>query len=361
MHGRHQPLLGRRLGILTFHRCINYGSYWQARCLVDGLRALGADAVLLDHECAAAARAEIRCAFRPTLPQPTPRSDFAAYGRKTRKFLEAFAQLPLSAAFPLHRPEKLEEYDAIIVGSDEVWNLRHPWYGGCATFYGTGLRGRVISYAASFGNQDAADGLPPYWADQLRGFASLSVRDENSRSMVRSALDVDPALVLDPCLQFPPQFAGEERVGEGVVAVYGHNFPSWLSDHVRAWAMESGRRIVSIGYRNDWADEQRLAFGPHEFARFMASADAVVTSFFHGCVFAILNQKPFVTVPSSYRANKVYDLMRRLGLERRLARQGSGAGLYASLLTDPLDDRVNDRLSRLRQHSADYLLHALVP
>ena len=108
MHGRHQPLLGRRLGILTFHRCINYGSYWQARCLVDGLRALGADAVLLDHECAAAARAEIRCAFRPTLPQPTPRSDFAAYGRKTRKFLEAFAQLPLSAAFPLHRPEKLE-------------------------------------------------------------------------------------------------------------------------------------------------------------------------------------------------------------------------------------------------------------
>ena len=25
-------------GVLTFHRCINYGSYWQARCLMEGLR-----------------------------------------------------------------------------------------------------------------------------------------------------------------------------------------------------------------------------------------------------------------------------------------------------------------------------------
>lgn len=360
MHGKPQPLQGRRLGILTFHRCINYGSYWQARCLVDGLRALGADAVLLDHECPDVAKAEIRCAFRPTLPQPTPRSDFAAYGRKTRKFLEAFAQLPLSPAFPLHHPERLEEYDAIIVGSDEVWNLCHPWYGGCATFYGSGLRGRVISYAASFGNQDAVDGLPPYWADQLRGFASLSVRDENSRSLVHSALNIDPALVLDPCLQFPPRFLNEgER--EGVVAVYGHNFPGWLSDQVQSWAGKSGRRIVSVGYRNDWADEQRLSAGPQEFARLMANADAVVTSFFHGCVFAILNRKPFVTVPSSYRANKVHDLMRRLGLEQQLVAQGSHTRLYASLLGEPLDDQLGERLLELRQHSAEYLLRALVP
>ena len=25
------------IGVLTFHRCINYGSYWQARCLAEGL------------------------------------------------------------------------------------------------------------------------------------------------------------------------------------------------------------------------------------------------------------------------------------------------------------------------------------
>ena len=39
----------RKIGVLTFHRCINYGSYWQARCLVEGLRDRGFEAELLNH------------------------------------------------------------------------------------------------------------------------------------------------------------------------------------------------------------------------------------------------------------------------------------------------------------------------
>ena len=58
-----------KIGVLTFHRCINYGSYWQARCLVEGLRARGLDAVLLDHDSPRANRAEWRCAFQPMLSQ----------------------------------------------------------------------------------------------------------------------------------------------------------------------------------------------------------------------------------------------------------------------------------------------------
>ena len=33
-----------KVGVLTFHRSINYGSYWQARCLVEGLAKRGLDA-----------------------------------------------------------------------------------------------------------------------------------------------------------------------------------------------------------------------------------------------------------------------------------------------------------------------------
>ena len=55
--------MGKKIGVLTFHRCINYGSYWQARCLVEGLRARGHDAVLLDHDSPQVNRAEWRCAL----------------------------------------------------------------------------------------------------------------------------------------------------------------------------------------------------------------------------------------------------------------------------------------------------------
>jgi hypothetical protein len=360
MHGRRQYLQGRRLGVLTFHRCINYGSYWQARCLVEGLAGMGAEAVLLDHRSAVVTSAELRCAFRPILPAVTPRSDFPAYAQKVRKFLEAFDRLPLSRAFALERPEEVEEFDAIVIGSDEVWNLCHPWYGGCSTFYGEGLRAPLVAYAASFGNQDAACGLSSYWAERLRNFSSLSVRDENSRSILRAALDIDPEMVLDPCLQFPPLCAWQDlEVKRGYIALYGHNFPAWLSDSIRAYARRNGKRVLSIGYRNDWADEQYLAAGPEEFAALIARADGVVTSFFHGCVFAILNQRPFVTVPSAYRVNKVHDLMLRLGTQRHIAKPETDAGGYASLLSEPLDPAVGERVAQLRRLSTDFLHNAL--
>src|SRR3546814_6485153 len=86
----------RKIGVLTFHRCINYGSYWQARCLVEGLRQRGHDAVLLDHDSPLVNRAEWRCALRPLLPTPTPKTDYPLYASKTRQFLKAFTSLPRS-------------------------------------------------------------------------------------------------------------------------------------------------------------------------------------------------------------------------------------------------------------------------
>ncbi|EQB00022.1 polysaccharide pyruvyl transferase family protein [Sphingobium baderi] len=363
MHGTQTitPMRVQRLGVLTFHRCINYGSYWQARCLVEGLRGMGADAVLLDHQSTRVERAELRCAFRPVLPTRTPRSDFPAYARKARKFRQAFERLPLSPAFPLDRPEEIQDYDSVVVGSDEVWNLQHPWYGGCATFYGAGISARLVAYAASFGNHDAANGLSEHWARRLRNFAALSVRDANSREIVRGALGYEAELVLDPCLQFPPPRAAEAREDKAYVALYGHNFPTWLSEPIRRWARSTGRRVLSIGYRNDWADEQRIAAGPEAFSDLIAGADAVVTNFFHGCVFALLNKRPFITAPSPYRVNKVRGLMHSLGTEERMISEATDDPAYARLLEEPMDAAVDARITAWRRHSEAYLRRAVMP
>src|SRR5215212_8272230 len=193
----------RKIGILTFHRSINYGSYWQARCLVEGIRARGHEAELLDHDCAKIRRAEACCALQPELPARTPRRLLRSYAAKARKFGEAVAALPLSRPFPLHRPEQADGYDSIVVGSDEVWNFRHPWYGGKPIFFGERLRAdRLVSYAASFGNHSAWDGIHSGWAGKLGRFSDISVRDENSRCLVHQGTGREPALVLDPVLQF---------------------------------------------------------------------------------------------------------------------------------------------------------------
>src|SRR3954452_25081586 len=94
-----------KIGVLTFHRSINYGSYWQARCLVEGLRARGPDAELLDHECKSIRRGELSCPLQPELPRRTPGRLLRAYAAKARKFAGAVGALPLSRRFSLHDGE----------------------------------------------------------------------------------------------------------------------------------------------------------------------------------------------------------------------------------------------------------------
>src|SRR5881275_3343277 len=101
----------RKIGVLTFHRSINYGSYWQARCLVEGLRARGHDAELLDHDCSRIRRSEFACALQPELPRRTPPALLRSYAAKARQFAEAVSRLPLSRRFALQQPESADRYD----------------------------------------------------------------------------------------------------------------------------------------------------------------------------------------------------------------------------------------------------------
>jgi hypothetical protein len=284
-----------------------------------------------------------------------------SYADKVRAFFDAFESLPLSDRFSLHEPGAVEGYDTIVIGSDEVWNLRHPWYGQKPIFYGAGLNaGKIVSYAASFGNHDVSEGLHPWWAGHLESFGAISVRDDNSRRLVREALGREPHRVLDPCLQFPdaarvPPMEQEEPYA----VVYGHGFPAPFAAAARHWAGDAGLRLVSVGYRNDWADEQRLGAGPEAFASAMAGASAVITNFFHGCVFALLNGKPFATTPTAYRFNKVRDLTAAVGAQHHMLDEEASTGLFHDLLDRPLDPAIPRRIAQLRACSEEYLEAAL--
>ncbi|MFD2400422.1 polysaccharide pyruvyl transferase family protein [Novosphingobium soli] len=154
----------------------------------------------------------------------------------------------------------------------------------------------------------------------------------------------------------PARAPGEEAP---YLALYGHGFPSWFAAAVRRWARDTGRRIVSIGYRCDWADEQRIDVGPEEFPAVISGADAVATNFFHGCVFALHYARPFVCAPSAYRFNKVRDLTRLLGAERHRVEEGTPPDTFAAMLEAPLAPDITRRIEALRQASRSYLDRAL--
>ena len=352
---------GPTVGVLTFHRCINYGSYWQARCLIDGLRKRGLNAIILDHDSSRVKASEWRCALRPVPARSLPSGDLFSYGLKLLRLSHARARIPRSRKFPLDEPSQMEKFDTVVVGSDEVWNLTHPWYGGCRLFFGEGVFAkRLISYAASFGNYDGNGGLDKMWADYLSRFSAVSVRDHNSQRILTTALKATVPLVLDPCLQFParPRRKAASRPLP-FVAVYGHSFSATFVQQVRRVARSRNLRLLSIGYDNPWTDLQRIGASPEEFAWFMANATCIATNFFHGCVFALKNLKPFVTELSAYRGNKILGLLEQVGAENHLLSENSPDSACQKCLGRPLDPAVSARIHSLRERSNLYLDHAL--
>ncbi len=91
----------------------------------------------------------------------------------------------------------------------------------------------------------------------------------------------------------------------------------------------------------------------------MARAAAVATNFFHGCIFALINAKPFICAPSAYRFNKVRDLTNLLGATSRLVSEDTQAFELDDLLSAPRDDAIDNRIAELRARSQHYLDHAL--
>jgi hypothetical protein len=84
------------------------------------------------------------------------------------------------------------------------------------------------------------------------------------------------------------------------------------------------------------------------------NATAVVTTYFHGCVFSLRCTRPFVAQLSMYRSNKVEGLLTAVGALHRIYNVEK-PGTVDSLLVKPIEPEVLAKISALRAASEDYL------
>jgi hypothetical protein len=138
------------------------------------------------------------------------------------------------------------------------------------------------------------------------------------------------------------------------VLVYGNRYRQELITAARDWARRRNLRIISVGYRNDWTDESLISAGPHDFVRLYREASAVVTTYFHGCVFSLRYRRPFVAQLSDYRANKVRGLLTLLGATHRIFDPANPENVD-TLLSTPVERSITDTIDRIRSASRAFL------
>ena len=200
-----------------------------------------------------------------------------------------------------------KEFDMFICGSDQIWSsFAIPF----TTYrYLPFIENhRKMAYAVSFGS----DNIPPFHLSHIlksvNDYRYLSVREKNAQEFIFHHLNREVPVVLDPTLLFRQEewleIIQKETQGFPRPKNYGlvYFLGKMSSQHIQ-WSNELFRElnVDSVSVLSDEIPlnalykEQRIACDPYEFLRWVADARFIVTDSFHGTVFSILFNKPFIS------------------------------------------------------------------
>lgn len=355
-----------KIGILTFHRAVNYGAVLQAYALQKAIGGLGAQAEMIDYH-----NRYIESCYDPYSLQGNKIKallKIVLLGRLRSKKNKSFAHfsekyMNLSAAHyedseALKKAEPL--YDAFVTGSDQVWNT------DCADFdpayFLTFVKdqNKKNSYAASFGFTTVPEGYGAEYKKRLSGYRNISVREESGKQIIKQVTGRDVPVVLDPTLLLTEKdwSAVAARVPQkGYILVYTVLHSDGLLDYARKLSKEKGLPVL---YLNDKSFENRdityiRGASPEDFLGYFRYAEYVVTNSFHGTVFSTIFKRPFA---SEIRVAKEGKPCKNERSEQLLC----SLGIPQRILSDQMDidapvdwESVETKLDTMRWQSFEYL------
>lgn len=211
--------------------------------------------------------------------------------------------------------------DGVIVGSDEVFALHT---GPTPVFFGYCLpSNKVFAYAGCFGPTTLTDidkwHARAFVASGLANMCGLSMRDQNSISIVQALTGKIPEQVCDPVILYGyKKEIAQARIMLHVPYMIVYSYDGKFEEsakEIKAYAKAHNLLIVSPGFFQKWADKN-VNCNPVELLYWFKGAQCVITNTFHGCVMSIITGRE-MAVKLRGNANKLLNLMKEYHLEDR--------------------------------------------
>ncbi len=276
--------------------------------------------------------------------------------------------IPLSK--PLRSTGELAKYvasngfDCILVGSDQVWR---ECYSPCIEDFFLGFlpeedKHLKITYAASFGTADEpiSSGHIDDCVRLARRFSAISVREESGVQIMKNDFGLDAKLLLDPTLLLSAEDYGKVSGTAGNCGLASYVLDenemkdSILEEAGKALNLRQTKLRIVAGH----PDAETVSTPSVErWLASIAGADFVITDSFHGCVFSIINRKPFIAIANRDRGlERFTSLLGTFGLTDRLIFSKEDFEARKERLLSPIDYApVIDRHQQLIQDSLSWL------
>lgn len=345
---------GQRVGILTFHNGHNPGAFLQAWCLQEQIRRLGYTPEVIDYVSsfqAAALRRSWRPKRRPWL--------YFANRNKWNRYRETFSRFTLSN--PIASDQELEtlgDFHSVVYGSDEIWNVNNVTTGLDLSFWGAGPKQwKRVSYAPSVGAITDSNLISKPAAELLNRFSALSVRDANSQQVIEALSGRRPELVVDPTMLIDLPTEPINRDFSDVALVYMNPMRGPAVEAVKRWADQNRLSLHSIFYKQRWCQTHTDEQDPLKILDAFRQAKIVITNTFHGSMFSIAHQRPFINITGALKRLKTESVLRSFGLGDRCT---DAPDQIANILDQPIDyGPVREKILSMRESSQQFLSSAL--
>lgn len=283
-----------------------------------------------------------------------------------------FKSTYINATSPLYTQESFDkivqnsDFEAFIVGSDQCWR---PCYSVNITNYFLDFSKdkdvKRVAYAASFGvdTWEYSQEQTNLVIESAKNMDAISVREESGKTLCQSYLNLPAEWVLDPTMLLGVdgfrQFVKQEFESSPFITDYllePSDKTDSLVEHIKLkygvnhCRHNNGKktygRFTSLSKHKNISVEDWISN--------IANAQFVITDSFHGAVFSILFNIPFVVVLNGIRGNaRIESLLKDFNLEYCI--------YHGDDYNIPSIDwnQVNDHLKRRQMESRSFLLNAL--
>lgn len=369
-----------KIGILTVPFNNNYGGYLQAFALMTVLKRMGHEPTLImrRHNKRNLTRKTVIKYFIKGVLHSFANAklcplfynverDYKYIGSNMHRFVDKCIQ-PQTPF--LYSTAELERYckgrfDAYIVGSDQVWrSIYVPDIGNYFLDFTTGWNVRRIAYAASFGT------LTPEYTSQdivscrslVQQFDAISLRENSGRrvfDLFKWSYD-NLHVVLDPTLlltsdDYLKTLGGNNKLEPKGIFYYVLDKDKNITDLLETISRKQQLPVYGI---SNIQKEYKTLVSIEEWLSNIINSHFVVTDSFHGMVFSIIFQKPFIVVVNRNRGlDRFQSLLDILGLEKRMY---SNAENLDEVLQNEINwASVKSKLDNLREKSYAFLHDSL--
>ena len=301
---------------MTFHWATNYGAVLQSYALVKHLNNLGYDAEDINY---IPRRIMLRLRFFDLYLRRFNNIKRASKFKSFRKSFLRVSKKTYKNNKALHKITN--EYDAVITGSDQIWNesfLTTAEKTPTRSYFLDFVPENVIrmSYAASFGTNILTEAHKALALDELEQFDAISVREQNAVDMLKEQ-GINAVTVCDPTLLID---VGEY---ECIAQKAKDKSKVELFNFMLRMGRESTDKTLDYVLNDALKDKTNLGQGivpVEDWVWKIKNSDFVVTDSFHCMVFALLYHKPFIAVNDkncSMNA-RINTLAQRLGVANRV-------------------------------------------